>query len=72
MFDVSIDESKERKRRARERVDKLVIGNAEALRRVNEHRAGWALNLFSQAGEASGSFRSSNPSDHNPRARYRG
>ena len=38
-----------------------VPASANALKQVNENRAGWAINLFKQAGEASGSFHSSYP-----------
>ena len=54
-----LDEDDLAKARGRARLDKEVNGNAEALRRLNENHAGWALNLFQEAGEASGSFRAS-------------
>ncbi len=41
---------------ARDRIDRLVIGNVDALRRINRQRAFWALNLYQEAGEACGSF----------------
>jgi|GEM_PF-7022470 len=38
-----------------------VSSTANALKQVNENRAEWAINLFKQAGEASGSFHFSYP-----------
>ena len=51
-----VDEYRTNKERARDRIDQEVIGNAEALRRVNLQKSFWAINLFKEAGEASGSF----------------
>jgi len=53
------DDRSERDRAARASLDQLVTGNAEALRRLNRHKSGWCLNLYPEAGEASGSFRAS-------------
>ena len=38
-----------------------VLSSANALEKLNENRAGWVINLFKEAGEASGSFHSSYP-----------
>ena len=46
---------------AKARLQERTQGNVDPLLRLNENQAGWALNLFQQAGEASGSFRSSSP-----------
>ena len=59
MIDESISERKQSEKNKRARLDAQIIGNAEVLRGLNENRAGWALNLFREAGEASGSFRAS-------------
>lgn len=61
MTDKSIDEARQSRKRARQRIDDQVVGNADALRRLNENHSGWALNLYPEAREASGSFRSSTP-----------
>lgn len=60
------NEYRQTKERARMRLENFVIGSAEALRRINEHQAGWSLNLFQEAGEATGSFHSSFPRDPIP------
>ena len=49
--------------RVRNRLNKRTEGRAEPLRRLSENHAGWSLNLFQQAGEASGSFRGSTRSN---------
>ena len=59
MSDEYTEERSKSHNRVRERLEQLMVGNAEPLRRLNENRAGWALNLFQQAGGASGSFRGS-------------
>lgn len=58
----STDEYRLTKERARARLDHALTGNAEVLRRINENHSGWALNLYREAGEASGSFRASHRS----------
>jgi len=62
----STDEYRRTKDRARARLEHALTGNAEVLRRINENQAGWSLNLFQEAGEASGSFHSSFPREPIP------
>ena len=67
MSDQYQEEKHEREAKNRARLDKQVAGSAETLRQLNVHEAGWALNLYPEAGEASGSFRASHkPTSSSP------
>ena len=59
MLDQYQYEKQVREVHSRAKIDEKVKGNAEALRRVNLHQSAWILNLYPEAGKASGSFRAS-------------
>lgn len=66
MSDYSVTDSSHIDQKARTRIDQQVSGDAEPLRRSNLSKSGWVINLYQQAGEASGSFRSSSQKANPP------
>ena len=56
MPDKFTEEHRKSEREKRDRLDLAVGVKAEALRRINLQKSFWAINLYKEAGEASGSF----------------